>query len=71
MNLPNSNGQMNFDQNTMNQIQQASQALAQQLQQMQMTPQQRLEQAMTDGTVSQDRYQWARQMANAIMGTNY
>jgi hypothetical protein len=71
MNLPNSNGQMNFDQNTMNQIQQASQALAQQLQQMQMTPQQRLEQAMTDGTVSQDRYQWARQMANAVMGTNY
>jgi hypothetical protein len=71
MNLPNSNGQMNFDQNTMNQIQQASQALAQQLQQMQMTPQQRLEQAMTNGTVSQDRYQWARQMANAVMGTNY
>lgn len=71
MNFPNSNGQMNFDQNTMNQIQQASQALAQQLQQMQMTPQQRLEQAMTDGTVSQDRYQWARQMANAVMGTNY
>lgn len=71
MNFPNSNGQMNFDQNTMNQIQQASQALAQRLQQMQMTPQQRLEQAMTDGTVSQDRYQWARQMANAVMGTNY
>ena len=71
MNFTNSNGQMNFDQNTMNQIQQASQALAQQLQQMQMTPQQRLEQAMTDGTVSQDRYQWARQMANAVMGTNY
>lgn len=71
MNFPNSNGQMNFDQNTMNQIQQASQALAQQLQQMQMTPQQRLEQAMTNGTVSQDRYQWARQMANAVMGTNY
>ena len=71
MNLPNSNGQMNFDQNTMNQIQQASQALAQHLQQMNMTPQQRLEQAMTDGTVSQDRYQWARQMANAVMGTNY
>ena len=71
MNFPNSNGQMNFDQNTMNQIQQASQVLAQQLQQMQMTPQQRLEQAMTDGTVSQDRYQWARQMANAVMGTNY
>lgn len=71
MNFQNSNGQMNFDQNTMNQIQQASQALAQQLQQMQMTPQQRLEQAMTDGTVSQDRYQWARQMANAVMGTNY
>lgn len=71
MNFPNPNGQMNFDQNTMNQIQQASQALAQRLQQMQMTPQQRLEQAMTDGTVSQDRYQWARQMANAVMGTNY
>lgn len=71
MNFPNTNGQMNFDQNTMNQIQQASQALAQQLQQMQMTPQQRLEQAMTNGTVSQDRYQWARQMANAVMGTNY
>jgi hypothetical protein len=71
MNFPNSNGQMNFDQNTMNQIQQASQALAQQLQQMNMTPQQRLEQAMTNGTVSQDRYQWARQMANAVMGTNY
>ena len=71
MNFPNVNGQMNFDQNTMNQIQQASQALAQQLQQMNMTPQQRLEQAMTNGTVSQDRYQWARQMANAVMGTNY
>ena len=71
MNFQNPNGQMRFDQNAMNQIQQASQALAQQLQQMQMTPQQRLEQAMTNGTVSQDRYQWARQMANAVMGTNY
>ena len=71
MNFQNPNGQMRFDQNTMNQIQQASQAHAQQLQQMQMTPQQRLEQAMTNGTVSQDRYQWARQMANAVMGTNY
>ena len=32
-------------------------------------PQQYLEQAMTNGTISQDRYEWARQMANQIMGT--
>jgi phage I-like protein len=55
----------------MNQLQQASNALAQQLQQMNMTPQQYLEQAMTNGTISQDRYEWARQMANQIMGTKY
>ena len=36
-----------------------------------MTPQQYLEQAMTNGTVSQERYEWARQMANAVMGTKY
>lgn len=70
--VPNQNGQMpNFDQNAMNQIQQASQALQQQLQAMNMTPQQYLEQAMTNGTISQDRYEWARQMANAVMGTKY
>ena len=34
-------------------------------------PQQYLEQAMTNGTISQDRYEWARQMANQIMGTKY
>lgn len=71
MNIGNPNGQMQFDQNMMAQLQQASQALSLQLQQMNMTPQQKLEQAMMDGTVSQDRYQWARQMANAVMGTNY
>lgn len=71
MNIGNPNGQMQFDQNMMAQLQQASQALSQQLQQMNMTPQQKLEQAMMDGTVSQDKYQWARQMANAVMGTNY
>ena len=74
--FPNQNGQPQrqmpqFDQNTMNQLQQASNALAQQLQQMNMTPQQYLEQAMTNGTISQDRYEWARQMANQIMGTKY
>lgn len=74
MNLPNSNGQPQmpqFDQNTMEQIQKASASLQQQLQQMNMTPQQYLEQAMTNGTVSQERYEWARQMANAVMGTKY
>lgn len=69
--FPNQNGQPQFDQNTINQLQQASNALAQQLQQMNMTPQQYLEQAMTNGTISQDRYEWARQMANQIMGTKY
>lgn len=69
--MQNQNSGMNFDQNTMNQIQQASNALQQQLQQMNMTPQQYLEQAMMQGTVSQDQYNWARQMANAVMGTNY
>lgn len=69
--MQNQNGGMNFDQNTMNQIQQASNALQQQLQQMNMTPQQYLEKAMMQGTVSQDQYNWARQMANAVMGTNY
>lgn len=71
MNRPNNNGQSQFDQNTMGQLQQASAALQQQLQQMNMTPQQYLEQAMTNGTVSQERYEWARQMANAVMGTKY
>jgi hypothetical protein len=55
----------------MGQLQQASAALQQQLQQMNMTPQQYLEQAMMNGTVSQERYEWARQQANAAMGTNY
>lgn len=74
MNFPNNNGQPQmpqFDQNTMEQIQKASASLQQQLQQMNMTPQQYLEQAMTNGTVSQERYEWARQMANAVMGTKY
>lgn len=69
--MQNQNGGMNFNQNTMNQIQQASNALQQQLQQMNITPQQYLEKAMMQGTVSQDQYNWARQMANAVMGTNY
>lgn len=69
--MQNQNGGINFDQNTMNQIQQASNALQQQLQQMNITPQQYLEKAMMQGTVSQDQYNWARQMANAVMGTNY
>lgn len=69
--MMNQNGGMNFDQNTMNQIQQASATLQQQLRQMNMTPEQYLQQAMTNGAVSQDRYNWARQMANAVMGTNY
>lgn len=74
MNFPNNNGQPQmpqFDQSTMEQIQKASASLQQQLQQMNMTPQQCLEQAMTNGTVSQERYEWARQMANAVMGTKY
>lgn len=74
MNFSNNNGQPQmpqFDQNTMEQIQKVSASLQQQLQQMNMTPQQYLEQAMTNGTVSQERYEWARQMANAIMGTKY
>lgn len=69
--MMNQNGGMNFDQNTMNQIQQASATLQQQLRQMNMTPEQYLQRAMTNGSVSQDRYNWARQMANAVMGTNY
>lgn len=74
--MQNQNGQPQqqapqFDQNMMNQIQQASNALAQRLQQMNMTPQQYLEQAMTNGSISQEQYQWARQMANAVMGTKY
>ena len=60
-----------FDQNMLNQIQQASNVLAQQLQQMNMTPQQFLERAMTNGSISQEQYQWARQMANQVMGTKY
>lgn len=71
MNYGNFNGQPQFDQNTMAQLQQASAALQQQLQQMNMTPKQYLEQAMTNGTVTQERYGWARQMANAVMGTKY
>ena len=71
MNIPNNNGLPQFDQNTMEQIQKASASLQQQSQQMNMTPQQYLEQAMTNGTVSQERYEWARQMANAVMGTKY
>lgn len=67
----NSNWTPQFDQNAMNQLQQASQNLSQQLQQMNVTPQQYLEQAMLNGTISQDRYEWARQMANTVMGTKY
>ena len=49
MNFPNNNGQPQmpqFDQNTMEQIQKASASLQQQLQQMNMTPQQYLETAL-------------------------
>lgn len=69
--MQNQNGGPMFDQNTMNQIQQAANSLQQQLNQMNMTPQQYLEQAMTNGSISQEQYQWARQMANAVMGTKY
>lgn len=69
--MQNQNGGPTFDQNTMNQIQQAANSLQQQLNQMNMTPQQYLEQAMTNGSISQEQYQWARQMANAVMGTKY
>jgi hypothetical protein len=74
--FPNQNGQPQqqmpqFNQNTMNRIQQAANSLQQQLNQMNMTPQQRLEQGMMNGSISQERYQWARQMANAVMGTKY
>lgn len=70
MNNPNQNG-MNFTQNTMQQLQQESQNLGAQLQQMNVTPQQYLEQAMQNGSVSQERYNWARDMANKVLGTNY
>ena len=70
MSNPNQNG-MNFTQNTMQQLQQASQNLGAQLQQMNVTPQQYLEQAMQNGSVSQERYNWARDMANKVLGTNY
>lgn len=69
--MQNQNGGPMFDQNTMNQIQQAANSLQQQLSQMNMTPQQRLEQCMMNGSISQEKYQWARQMANAVMGTKY
>ena len=69
--MQNQNGGPMFDQNTMNQIQQAANSIQQQLNQMNMTPQQYLEQAMTNGSISQEQYQWARQMANAVMGTKY
>lgn len=69
--MQNQNGGPRFDQNTMNQIQQAANSLQQQLNQMNMTPQQRLEQGMMNGSISQQQYQWARQMANAVMGTKY
>ena len=68
MNNPN-NGP--FDQNTLNNIMQTSQKMAADLKAMNMTPQQYLEQAMTNGQVSQDKYEWARQMANQVLGTNY
>lgn len=60
-----------FDQNMMNNIMQTSQKMAADLKAMNMTPQQRLEQAMMNGEVTQDRYEWARQMANQVLGTNY
>lgn len=60
-----------FDQNMMNNIMQTSQKMAADLKAMNMTPQQYLEQAMTNGQVSQDKYEWARQMANQVLGTNY
>jgi hypothetical protein len=69
--MQNQNGGPTFDQNTMSQIQQAANSLQQRLNQMNMTPQQRLEQGMMNGSISQERYQWARQMANAVMGTKY
>lgn len=69
--MQNQNGGPTFDQNTMNQIQQAANSLQQQLQQANMSPQQYLEQAMQNGSISQEQYQWARQMANAVMGTKY
>lgn len=45
-----------FDQNTLNNIMQTSQKMANDLKAMNMTPQQYLEQAMTNGQVTQDRY---------------
>ena len=60
-----------FDQNMMNNIMQTSQKMAADLKAMNMTPQQRLEQARMNGEVTQDRYEWARQMANQVLGTNY
>ena len=69
--MQNQNGGPIFDQNTMNQIQQAANSLQQELNLMNLTPQQYLEQAMTNGAISQEQYQWARQMANAVMGTKY
>lgn len=60
-----------FDQNMMNNIMQTSQKMANDLKAMNMTPQQYLEQAMINGQVTQDRYEWARQMANQVLGTKY
>lgn len=68
MNNPNNGA---FDQNTLNNIMQTSQKMANDLKAMNMTPQQYLEQAMTNGQVTQDRYEWARQMANQVLGTKY
>lgn len=68
MNNPN-NG--SFDQNTLNNIMQTSQKMANDLKAMNMTPQQYLEQAMINGQVTQDRYEWARQQANQVLGTKY
>jgi phospholipase C len=69
--MQNQNGAPQFNQNSMNQIQQAANALQQRLQQANTTPQQYLEMAMQNGSITQDQYQWARQMANAVMGTKY
>lgn len=68
MNNPNNGA---FDQNTLNNIMQTSQKMANDLKAMNMTPQQYLEQAMTNGQVTQERYEQARQMANKVLGTNY
>ena len=69
--MQNQNGTPQFNPNSMNQIQQAANALQQRLQQANTTPQQYLEMAMQNGSITQDQYQWARQMANTVMGTKY